>query len=132
MLCEDALDQFAACWEGLEDPRTGNVALHDFHELLMIALYTMLCGGQGAVDMARFAVAKEAFLRSFLKLERGVPGHDTFSRLFRLLDPTQFGAAFQRFMAKFADTVQGVVAIDGSRGKTPGSPPFRRAGRGRG
>ncbi len=107
------MDQFAGCWEGLEDPRTGNAGLHDFHELLMIALCTVLCGGQGAVDMARFAEAKEPFLRGFLKLEKGIPSHDTFSRLFRLLDPAQFGAAFQRFMAQFSSTVQGVVAIDG-------------------
>jgi predicted transposase YbfD/YdcC len=107
------LDQFAGCWEDLEDPRTGNAGLHDFHELLMIALCTVLCGGQGAVDMARFAEAKEPFLRGFLRLEKGIPSHDTFSRLFRLLDPAQFGAAFQRFMAKFSSTVQGVVAIDG-------------------
>ena len=49
------MDQFAACWEGLEDPRTGNAGLHDFHELLMIALCTVLCGWQSAVAMARFA-----------------------------------------------------------------------------
>ena len=107
------MEQFAACWEGLEDPRTGNAGLHDFHELLMIALCTTLCGGQSAVAMARFAEAKETFLRGFLKLEHGLPSHDTFSRLFRQLDPVQFGAAFQRFMARFADTVRGVVAIDG-------------------
>lgn len=107
------MDQFAACWEGLEDPRSGNAALHDFHELLMIALCTVLSGGQGAVDMARFAASKETFLRGFLELEHGLPSHDTFSRLFRLLHPEQFGAAFQRFMASFAKTVQGVVAIDG-------------------
>lgn len=107
------MDQFIACWEELEDPRTGNAALHDFHELLMIALCTVLCGGQSAMDMARFAQAKEGFLRGFLKLEHGLPSHDTFSRLFRLLDPQRFGAAFRRFMAKFAGTVQGVVAIDG-------------------
>jgi hypothetical protein len=68
-LWEDALDQFSACWEGLEDPRTGNASLHDFHELLMIALCAVLSGGQGAVDMAVFAKAKEPFLRGFLKLE---------------------------------------------------------------
>jgi predicted transposase YbfD/YdcC len=107
------LDQFIACWEALEDPRTGNAGRHDFHELLMIALCTVLCGGQSAVAMARFAEAQEPFLRGFLKLENGLPSHDTFSRLFRLLDPARFGAAFQRFMASFADTVEGVVAIDG-------------------
>ena len=107
------MDQFAACWEGLEDPRTGNAALHDFHELLMIALCAVLCGGQGAVDMALFARAKEPFLRGFLKLANGVPSHDTFSRLFRQLDPAQFRAAFQRFMARFSEAIEGVVAIDG-------------------
>jgi DDE_Tnp_1-associated len=50
------LDRFAACFEDLEDPRTGNAALHDFHTLLMIALCAVLCGAQGAVDMALFEV----------------------------------------------------------------------------
>src|ERR1700710_347488 len=63
--------------------------------------------------MAAFAVAKGRFLRGFLGLKTGLPSHDTFSRLFRLLDPEQFRAVFQRFMARFAQTVRGVVAIDG-------------------
>ena len=68
MASKETLEQFGACWEGLEDPRDGNAALHDFHELLMIALCCVLCGGQGAVDMALFGEAKEPFLRSFLTL----------------------------------------------------------------
>jgi predicted transposase YbfD/YdcC len=107
------LEEFGACWEGLEDPRTGNAALHDFHDLLMIALCTVLSGGQNAMDMAVFAKAKEPLLRGFLRLRNGTPSHDTFSRLFRLLDPEKFGAAFQRFMAAFSRQCQGVIAIDG-------------------
>jgi len=110
---ESTVDQFLACWEGLEDPRTGNAGLHNFHELLVIALCAVLCGGQGATHMAAFAVAKEPFLRSFLKLEHGLPSHDTFSRLLRRLDPGQFRVCFQRFMGRFADACQGVVAVDG-------------------
>ena len=110
---KETLEQFGSCWEGLEDPRCGNAALHDFHELLMIALCCVLCGGQGAVDMAVFAEAKEPFLRSFLSLANGLPSHDTFSRLFRNLDPDQFRDSFQRFMAQFSEQLQGVVAIDG-------------------
>ena len=59
------LEQFGICWEGLEDPRHGNAALHAFQELLMIALCCVLCGGQGAVDMALFAEAKAPFLLRF-------------------------------------------------------------------
>jgi predicted transposase YbfD/YdcC len=107
------LEEFAACWQELDDPRTGNAALHDFNEMLVIALCCVLSGGQGAVDMGLYARAKEPFLRGFLKLTNGLPSHDTFSRLFRRLDPEQFRAAFQRFMTKFSGHCQGVVAIDG-------------------
>jgi predicted transposase YbfD/YdcC len=107
------LDQFAACFKDLEDPRSGNAALHDFHTLLIIALCTTLCGGQGAVDMALFARAKEPFLRAVVDLKNGPPSHDTFSRLFRALDPDQFRTAFQHFMTAFSEVCQGVVAIDG-------------------
>ena len=107
------MDQFIACLEGLDDPRSGNAGQHDFYEILMIAFCTVLCGGQSAVDMALFAVAKEPFLRGFLTLKNGPPSHDTFSRLFRLLDPEQFRATFQRFMARFNEVIQGVIAIDG-------------------
>jgi hypothetical protein len=78
----------------------------------MIALCTVLCGGQNAVDMALFAKSKEEFLRGFLKLKNGPPSRDTFSGLFRRLDPAQFGAVFQRFMARFSKSIEGVVAID--------------------
>jgi hypothetical protein len=107
------LEQFASCWEGLEDPRQGNAWLHDLHELLVIALCCVLCGGQGAVNVALFAEAKEPFLRSVLQLANGLPSHDTSSRLFRNLDPEQFRAFFQRFMEKFAVQCTGVVAING-------------------
>src|ERR671912_159510 len=64
-------------------------------------------------DLAVFGRAKEGFLRRFLPLRRGVPSHDTFSRVFRLLDPARFEACFSRFMQRFADAAQGVVAVDG-------------------
>ena len=107
------MEAFAACFADLDDPRTGNAGLHDLHEILFIALCTVLCGGQTAVDMHIFARAKEGFLRGFLKLPNGLPSHDTFSRVFRLLDPDEFRACFQKFMARFAETCQGVIAIDG-------------------
>jgi predicted transposase YbfD/YdcC len=107
------MEKFIDFWEGLEDPRSGNAALHDFHEILAIALCAVLCGAQGSVDMGLFAKSKEPFLRTFLKLANGVPSHDTFSRLFRMLDPEGFRAAFQRFMKSFSQKCEGVVAIDG-------------------
>jgi hypothetical protein len=73
---KETLEQFGSCREGLEDPRRGNAALHDFHEPLKIALCCVLCGGQGALDMDVLAEAKKPCLRSFLTLANGLPGHE--------------------------------------------------------
>ena len=78
--------------------------LDDFYELLAIALCTVLSGGQGVTHMAALAAAKEPFLRGLLKLEHGIRSHDTFSRLFRVLNRAPFREAFQGFMARFSET----------------------------
>ena len=81
------MEGFRSVFADLEDPRTGNAQCHDLHEILLIAVCTILCGGEDCSDMAVFGRAKEPFLRQFLRLEHGIPSHDTFSRVFRLLDP---------------------------------------------
>jgi predicted transposase YbfD/YdcC len=106
------MEEFVACFAGVVDPRQDNIR-HDLHEVLMIALCTMLCGGEDCSDMALFGEAKERFLRQFLRLRHGIPSHDTFSRVFRRLDPVRFQACFVRFMERFAEKLVGVVAIDG-------------------
>jgi predicted transposase YbfD/YdcC len=106
------MEEFVACFAEVADPRQDNVR-HDLHEVLIIALCTMLCGGEDCSDMALFGATKEPFLRQFLRLRHGIPSHDTFSRLFRRLDPAPFRACFVRFMERFAATLPGVVAIDG-------------------
>jgi predicted transposase YbfD/YdcC len=107
------MEGFAACFAELDDPRSGNAARHKMLEMLVIALCSVLTGGDDCTDMAEFAETKLDFLRGFLELKHGAPSHDTFSRLFRLLDPEPFRTCFQRFMTRFAEACQGVVAIDG-------------------
>jgi DDE_Tnp_1-associated len=63
--------------------------------------------------MADFAEEKEAFLCEFLSLSGGLPSHDTFSRLFRRLDPEAFRANFVTFMRRFAEVAKGMVAVEG-------------------
>ena len=100
----------------LPDARAAN-AQHELWEILFIALAAVLCGGKSCCDMALFGCAKEGLLRQFLPLQHGIPSHDTFSRVFRHLDPQAFEEVFRRFMAAFAKAngikLAGVVAVDG-------------------
>jgi predicted transposase YbfD/YdcC len=67
--------------------------------------------------MAEFGRSKESLLRGILRLENGIPSHDTFGRVFRMLDPRSFAISFRRFMVAFASfnriDLTGVIAIDG-------------------
>jgi predicted transposase YbfD/YdcC len=98
----------------LVDPRK-NQAQHDLTEMMFIALLATLCGATTCCDIALFGQSKEALLRTILVLEHGIPSHDTFSRIFRILDPITFEKVFQRFTKAFATAVKikGVVALDG-------------------
>jgi hypothetical protein len=87
------MEEFIACFSEVSDPRQENVR-HNLYEILIIALCAMLSGGEDCSDMAVFGRAKRPILRQFLRLEHGIPGHDTFSRVFRQLDPKPFHACF--------------------------------------
>ena len=63
--------------------------------------------------MALFGEVKAPYLGQFLRLRRGTPSHDTFSRVFRLLDPKPFETCLTIFVQCFAKGLQGVVAVDG-------------------
>jgi predicted transposase YbfD/YdcC len=110
------MERFRKAFRRLPDPRADN-SRHDLLEVLCIALAAVLCGAESCSDMADFGQSKEGLLRLFLGLEHGIPSHDTFSRVFRLLKPAAFEHAFRRFMAAFAKAngvkLTGVVAIDG-------------------
>ncbi|MDW7557556.1 transposase family protein [Azospirillum brasilense] len=69
---------FDKAFESLPDPRTGNVKRHDLLEVLTIALTATVCGAASCSDFADFAVDRADLFRKFLRLENGVPSHDTF------------------------------------------------------
>jgi predicted transposase YbfD/YdcC len=108
------LERFTECFSSLVDPRK-NQAQHDLTEMLFISLLATLCGATTCCDIALFGRAKEAMLRTILVLEHGIPSHDTFSRVFRILDPDSLEKVFRKFTKAFAATakIKGVIAIDG-------------------
>jgi len=104
---------FGACFDDVPDPRTGNAIRHNLLEMLTIALTASICGAESCIDFADFARDRAALFGEFLKLEGGLPSHDTFSRLFRLLDPARFGQCFARFLTRLGEVGTDIVAIDG-------------------
>ena len=103
-----------SCLADIEDPRRrGYAHRHDLREILVIAICATLSDVDNFEDIAFWASQKEAWLRRFLKLENGIPSHDTINRVFRILDPKTFEQAFRRWAAGIVTAVGGTLAVDG-------------------
>src|SRR4051812_12541582 len=67
---------------------------HKLSDVLIIAVLGTICGADGWAEIERFGQAKEDWLKTFLELPHGIPSHDTFGRIFALLNPEVFEACF--------------------------------------
>jgi predicted transposase YbfD/YdcC len=113
------METLISIFREVRDPRDFN-AQHNLAAMLFISLAATLCGAKSCVDIADFAAANEATLAEIVDLDHGAPSHDSFSRVFRLLDPDEMAQVFARFVAAMReglglDPASGVVAIDGKR-----------------
>lgn len=101
-------------FSALEDPRIDRTKRHKLLDIVVIAICAVICGADTWVDVESFGHAKHKWLETLLELPNGIPSHDTFGRVFALLDPDQFQNCFFRWIAAVAETTQGqVIAIDG-------------------
>ena len=100
----------------LPDPRTGNATQHLLLDLVVIAICATVCGADGWEDIELWAHANEVWLHTFLALPNGIPSHDTFRRVFLLLDPEQFRCCFLSWVRAISQLTKGqVIAMDGKK-----------------
>lgn len=99
---------------GINDPRIDRTKAHLLEDIIVIAILTVLCGGDTWNDMEDFGKEKEQWLRTILKLPEGIPSHDTFNRVFSLLDPTALETCFIQWTSSVSSLTEGeVISIDG-------------------
>jgi predicted transposase YbfD/YdcC len=98
----------------LEDPRIERTKKHTLRDIVVIALCTLLTGGEGFQDMELFGKSKRAWLQTFLALPHGIPSHDTFGRVFARLHPQHFQECFLAWTQAVAQLTQGaLISLDG-------------------
>jgi len=92
-LCTLIIDNFSE----LPDPRILLKTRHKLVNIVTMALCAVTTGADDWAEIAGYAKAKEDWFRGFLELPGGIPSHDSFGRVFALLDPDAFGFKVQIF-----------------------------------
>jgi predicted transposase YbfD/YdcC len=87
----------------LSDPRRDHGQIHRLDEIVFMAICGVLCGADSWQEIADYSESKSDWLSTFLALPGGIPSHDTFRRVFCLLDPLAFQKCFFAWMATLMD-----------------------------
>lgn len=97
----------------LEDPRINRKKLYPLNEIFLVTLAATICGGESWRDLEVYGNEKLSFLRQFLPFVNGIPSHDTFARVFSLIDPKAFGECFVNWAKSLHEIVPELISIDG-------------------
>src|SRR5438445_89681 len=121
------IEGLAACFAGLTDPRETSRCDHQLVDILAIAVCAVVACAESWEDIELYGRSKQAWLGTFLALPNGIPSHDTFRRVFMLIDPDAFEACFTRWAQSLADGIEReVVAVDGKTVRRSGSRRHER------
>jgi predicted transposase YbfD/YdcC len=102
------------CFAEVPDPRREHARKHHLWDIIAITICAVVGSADSWVEVARYGVRKFAWLRTFLELPNGIPSHDTFNRVFALLDPAALQQGFHHWMQALVEATDGrLVAIDG-------------------
>ncbi|MDR0349881.1 MAG: ISAs1 family transposase [Tannerella sp.] len=107
---ESSLSYFS----NLRDPRVERTREHNLEDIMFIAIASIICGGEGWYKKEEFGKAKEEWLKTFLRLQEGIPSHDTFNRVFSALVAEELEKGFVGWTQAVAKLSEGeVVAVEG-------------------
>jgi hypothetical protein len=102
------------CFADLDDPRRAHLQRHRLLDIVVIAIAATICGADSWVEIEEWGTARQDWLQTILVLPNGIPSHDTFGRVFAVLDPDQFRQGFLAWVAVIQQQTHGeIIAIDG-------------------
>lgn len=114
MLTIQPFESLEECFGDMPDPRVVGRCEHALIEIILVAVCAVLCGAENWSEVEEFGESKEAWLKQYLELPAGIPSHDTFARVFRLVDGQAFQERFLGWVEETFSIPRGqVIAVDG-------------------
>lgn len=103
------------CFIDVSDPRMTNKTKHQMLDMIVITICAVISGANSWVEVEEYGHAKRDWLNTLLELPNGMPSHDTFGRLFAMLDTEELERSFQRWVHSVVEVMEGGIHIDGKQ-----------------
>lgn len=113
-MIQEATSNIFTHFEKVKDPRIARKKKYNLSDIFFMTLTAVICGADNWVMIREFCKSKESWLTKLLSLEHGIPSHDTFGRVFAMIDTKSFNECFSNWMKDVSQiTNNEIVAIDG-------------------
>lgn len=110
----DGLSLLLESFQSLDDPRSMHGKVHSLHTILLVAIVAVICGADDWVEVESFGKSKQDFFQTHLGVGlRGIPSHDTFGRVFSLIDTEAFEYCFIQWSKQLCELNEELINIDG-------------------
>ena len=100
-------------FETLHDPRQSGKTKHPLINIILMGICGTLCGANNWTQISAFCETQKEWLAEFLEMPDGVPSHDTFGKVFAMINCEAFSEGFQKWIAILSPVVGKHIAIDG-------------------
>ena len=103
-------------FENIKDPRQQSKVQHNFVETIMMVICAVIAGCDDWEDIADYCRVKYNWFKERLgmKLENGIPSHDTMSRIFGMIEPKEFQSRFIAWVeGSVSQKAREILSIDG-------------------
>lgn len=124
------IKRFIRLLKNIDDERMEGMIDYPLHEIIVIVFLAVLANASSWIEIEEFGNSKIKWLKKFLKLENGIPAHDTFRRVFSLISPEQLQNATVFFLLEniesikrslnIKDTSKRLICVDGKEQKGTG------------
>mgnify|MGYP000858501655 CR=1 FL=1 len=103
--------------EYIEDVRQERKVKHKLKDIIVIVLFATLANVDDWVEMEYFAHYNEEYLKRYIKLENGIPSHDTLCRVFGMLQPEILQQLYKKWQELLnrneGEALKKIICIDG-------------------
>ncbi|HLX54443.1 MAG TPA: ISAs1 family transposase [Aquella sp.] len=105
---------FGECFGAIKDKRIDRTKDHALLDIIALTLFAIMSGAQTFEEIEQFGELHINWLKEFLKLENGIPSHDTIGRVLGFIEPQELISSFMHWIGKIKNlALENVVAIDG-------------------
>lgn len=109
--------RFLRVFRKVDDQRAQGMIDYPLEEIVLIAFLAILGNASTWTEIERFGKVKERWLRKFIRLKNGIPSHDTFRRVFSLIDTEQLQEATVAFLLENLSAIKKALGISPTDGR---------------